>query len=173
MRGGVHVHGRNYLEGALTGLAFAGALAALSVLAVGSFRPADLPSPYWGRIGWLRSDTFGLFCFLVAVLAFTYSEFLRLSRLTRTGSDTERGDPGPLALFALAAARVTAVASTTLVVYLSVNAITHPYTLVLPVTHLLSWPTESTVRAGALFVTACAVAVSRTQRIALGSLRRG
>jgi hypothetical protein len=166
------VRRRPYLEGAVTGLAFSGALVALSAFAVGSFRPGDLAFPYWGRIGWLRTDTFGLACLIMALLTFTCSEFLRLSRITRHGSSTPQTEPGPLALFTLAAARATAAASATVVVYLSVNAVTHPETLEMPATHLLSWPTESTVRAAALVVTACAVAVTRTQRIALNRAGR-
>jgi hypothetical protein len=164
---------RSCVEGAVTGLAYAGTLVALSALAVGTFRPGELASPYWGRITWLRTDTFGLTCFILAALGFTYSEFLRLSRITRHRSDAPTPEAEPLALLTLATARVLTVASSALVVYLSANDLTQPETLGLPVTHLLSWPTESTVRAAALVVTACAVAVARTQRITMGIHGRG
>ncbi len=65
-----------------------------------------------------------------------------------------------------AVARALVVAASTLFVYISVNSITHPQTLVLPATHLLSWPTESTLRAVALIIAAIAVTVARTNRIA-------
>jgi hypothetical protein len=39
-----------------------------------------------------------------------------------------------------------------LVVYLSVNAVTHPYTLTLRATHFASWPTEGTLRVFALLL---------------------
>jgi hypothetical protein len=160
---------RVYLEGALTGLAYAGALVAVSVFLVGSFKPGDLSSPYWQRIGRLRTDTFGFVCFFMATVAFAWSEFLRLSRVARPRSEPVAPDPGSLALLALATARAVAVAGSVLIAYLSVNAVTHPGTLGLSATHLLSWPTESTLRAVALFFTACAVAVARTLRITTGN----
>jgi len=158
---------RRYLEGAVTGLAYASALAALSVFAVGSFRTQGLFTPYWGRIASLRTDTFGFGCYVVATLAFGYSEFLRLSRIVRHRSTAAIPDVGPIALLVSAASRALVVAASVLVVYLSVNAVTHPQTLALPATHLLSWPTEGTLRAIALVVTALAVAVARIQRIAM------
>ena len=48
-----------------------------------------------------------------------------------------------------------------LVVYLSVNAVTHPATLRLQATHLLSWPAEGTLRVVALLLAAVYVAVLR------------
>jgi hypothetical protein len=159
---------RSYLEGAVTGLAYAGALAALSVFVVGSFRPGQLASPYWERIGRLRTDTFGFVCFFMATVTFAWSEFLRLSRMARHRPEAIKPDTGPLPLLALATARALAIASAVLVAYLSVNAVTHPQTLGLSATHLFSWPTESTLRAAALILTACAVAVARTLRITTG-----
>ena len=63
-------------------------------------------------------------------------------------------------------------ASATVVAYLSLNAVTHPETLEMPITHLFSFPTEGTVRAAALVVTTCAVAVARAQRITLSRAGR-
>jgi hypothetical protein len=40
--------------------------------------------------------------------------------------------------------------STMMAIYLMVNSITHPKTLGMPLTHVLSWPTEGTVLAVAL-----------------------
>jgi len=42
---------RGWIEGAFTGLGYATALASLSVFLVGSFRPQDLPMPYWADLG--------------------------------------------------------------------------------------------------------------------------
>jgi hypothetical protein len=155
---------RTGVEGASTGLAYAGALAAVSVFLVGSFRPTELPLPYWGRIAWLRTDTFGFSCVIVAVFAYVQSEYLRVSR----GARSERkglGDPKTITILTLVTARVCAVAGSVLVAYLSINEVTHPQTLALTATHLLAWPTEATLRVVALVVTACAVAVARVQRI--------
>jgi len=152
------------LEGAVTGLAFSSGLGALSVFAVGSFRPQELPFPYWSRIASLRTDTFGFVCFVVGALAFVQSEYLRLSR---TVPRHAAADSRSLNHATAAGARGLIVSSTVLVVYLSLNAVTHPRSLNLAATHLLSWPTEGTLRAVALIVAACAVAVDRTQRIAM------
>ena len=159
---------RRYLEGISTGLAYSGALAALSALAVASFRPNDLSMPYWASIGWLRTDTFGFICFVLATLSFALAEFLRLSRVVGQRRSAVEPAPSPLAVLVAAIARALAAASSILVVYLSVNAVTHPNTLLLPATHRLSWPTEGTLRVAALIVTACAAAVARTQRIGMG-----
>lgn len=156
---------RWYLEGAATGLAFASGLVALSVFAVGSFRPQELPSPYWSRIDALRTDTFGFFCFVVASLALMQSEYLRLTRPARRHSAPQ--DSRLLRIVA-AGARALVVAGTVLVVYLSLNVVTHPQSLNLHATHFVSWPTEGTLRVVALVVVAGAVAVARTVRIAMG-----
>jgi hypothetical protein len=67
-------------------------------------------------------------------------------------------------LFTTVVARSLAAAGTTLVAYISINAVTHPITLGLPATHLLSWPTEGTLRAVSLIVVAFAVAIDRALR---------
>lgn len=50
--------------------------------------------------------------------------------------------------------------STGLVAYISVNAVTHPFTLHLQATHFAPWPTEGTLRVIAL--AACAASVGLT-----------
>ena len=65
---------------------------------------------------------------------------------------------------ALAVAETVAVLATGLFVYLSFNAITHPETLLLHITHLLPWPAEGTVRVEALLLSGCSVAVWRYLR---------
>jgi hypothetical protein len=143
------------------------ALVALGVLAMGSFRPAELPTPYWGRIDWLRTDTFGVFCFIVAVVSLTFGEFLRLSRRVRRRESISSVTPNTRTVFLVATCRSLVAAGSLLIAYLSINAITHPQTLTLPVTHLLSWPTEGTLRVMTLVATACAAALARAQRITM------
>ena len=165
---------RGWIEGAFTGLGYATALASLSFFLVGSFRPQDLPMPYWADLGGLRSDTFGFGCFVVAAFSLCLSEYFRLSRisLARLHHEAENRPSSPLHHFVLAAARTSAAAGTTLVVYLSINSVTHPYTLLIAATHLLSWPTEGTLRVVGLVVTACAVAIARSLRITMGGPSR-
>ena len=57
--------------------------------------------------------------------------------------------------------KMVAVLVTGLVIYLSVNTVTHPATLDIHATHLASWPTEGTLRVESLVLCACAVAVLR------------
>jgi hypothetical protein len=64
----------------------------------------------------------------------------------------------------LAVAETIAVLATALFVYLSFNAITHPGSLPLHITHQLPWPAEGTVRVVALLLCACSVAVWRYLR---------
>jgi hypothetical protein len=156
------------VEGALTGLATGSALVAAGALAVGSLRPSELPTPYWVRLGWLRTDTLGVVCFVIATLAFTASESLRLSRTaTRPTSAPADASSGPTHVLTLAAARALTAAAAVLVVYLSVNAVTHPRSLDLPATHFGSWPTESTLRVAACVVVTIAAGIARTKRIAV------
>jgi hypothetical protein len=154
---------RRVIEGGVSGVAYASGLVALSAFLVGSFRPRDLSHPYVGHLAWLRVDSFGVACFFVATVGLATSSFLRRSRLITPRTATDRS-PGTINLFATAVARSLIVAGTTLVVYISVNAVTHPITLGRPVTHLLSWPTEGTLRAVSLVVVAFAVAVDRAMR---------
>jgi hypothetical protein len=162
---------RCWIEGVFTGLGYAAGLAAISVFLVGSFRPQDLPMPYWTDLRWLRTDTFGFGCFIVAVVSMCASEFLRLSRKGLPENQAETPRPGPLHTLVLAGARTLAVAGTVLVAYLSVNSVTHPITLLLQATHLLSFPTESTLRVVGLIIVACAVAIARSLRISVSGGR--
>lgn len=156
------------VEGALTGLATGSALVVAGALAAGSVRPSELPAPYWVRLGWLRTDTLGVICFFVATLAFTASESLRLSRAaTRPTSAPADAPTGQTQVLTLAAARALTAAAALLVVYVSVNAVTHPRSLDLPATHLGSWPTESTLRVAACAVVTVAAGIARTKSIAV------
>jgi hypothetical protein len=53
------------------------------------------------------------------------------------------------------------VLGTGLVIYLSLNAVTHPVTLTIQLTHLLPGPSEGTVRVIALGICLAAVATRR------------
>jgi len=114
--------------------------------------------PYWSQLPRLRTDTCGAAAFVVVAITLVVSEYLRLRRTgvpQKDGSEVAR--QRPLTDFAKAVARVVALLGTALVVYLSVNAVTHPHTLVIHATRFASWPTESTLRVIALLL--CVVSV--------------
>jgi hypothetical protein len=162
------------VEAAAAGLAFGSLLEWASTALVGSFRPLDLADPYWRGVPWLRTDTSGFAAFIVAAVCLLSSEYLRLRRRRRAASAgavppppasagtaplspaSAGAVPPPLAgeavLLAMAAAETVAVLATGLFGYLSVNAVTHHYTLQIQATHLLSWPTEGTLRVVALLL---------------------
>jgi hypothetical protein len=159
MPGGVR-RGRLAVEAIATGLAFAALLGWASTALVGSFRGQDLPGRYWQPIP-LRTDTSGFIAFLVAAISLTTSEYLRLRRRRAAATGPP---PGPAATLGLAVARTVAVLATGLFVYLSFNALTHPGSLELHITHLLPWPAEGTVRVEALLLCAGSAAVWRYLR---------
>jgi hypothetical protein len=132
---------------------------------VGSFRDSELPAPYWAGIPHLRTDTTGETAFLVLAVCLATSEYLRLTRRRGNAATPAQQPPSSnTALLTVAAARTVAVLATGTVIYLSVNAITHPATLALHLTHLAPWPAEGTVRVIALFLCACAAATLRYLR---------
>ena len=142
------------VEAAAAGLAFGSLLEWASTALVGSFRPLDLADPYWRGVPWLRTDTSGFAAFIVAAVCLLSSEYLRLRR--RRSAASAGAVPPPTApggvLLAMAAAETVAVLATGLFGYLSVNAVTHPATQQIQATHLLSWPTEGTLRVVALLL---------------------
>src|SRR6202044_1935170 len=90
------------------------------------------------------------------------SRYLQLSR--RSGAPVEPVARTAGVTLVQAVAETAAVLATALVVYLSVNAVTHPVTLRLQLTHLWPWPSEGTVRVIALAICLVAVASSRYLR---------
>ena len=145
------------VEAAAAGLAFGSLLLWASTCLVGSFRPQDLADPYWHGLPWLRTDTSGFAAFVVAAVCLLSSEYLRLRRRRRGGPAAPAGAAPPrtasgAALLAMAAAETVAILATGLFGYLSVNAVTHPATLQIQATHLLSWPAEGTLRVAALLL---------------------
>jgi hypothetical protein len=162
------------VEAAAAGLAFGSLLLWASTCLVGSFRQQDLGDPYWREVPWLRTDTSGFAAFIVAAVCLLVSEYLRLRR--RRGGPGGPGSPAapagaasPLAasgaaLLAMAASETVAVLATGLFGYLSVNAVTHPATLQIHATHLLSWPTEGALRVVALLLCIVSVGLFRYLR---------
>jgi hypothetical protein len=155
---------RRLIDGGVNGLAYSSGLVALSAFLVGSFRPQDLSQPYVGHLAWLRIDSLGIVCFFVATVGLATSGYLRRSYGDTRRSATAGPTPGTLSLLTSVVARSLIAAGTTLVVYVSINAVTHPITLGRPATHLLSWPTEGTLRAVSLIVVTFAVAIERSLR---------
>lgn len=149
-------------EASAAGLAYGAGLCWASVCLVASFRPGDLRTPYWRDVPGLRTDTCGIVAFLALAVCLGTSEYLRLRR-RRDATVTPGGGSWSRTrrLFALATSETVAILATGLVVYLSVNAVTHPATLEIHATHLAPWPTEGTLRAAALLMCACSVTVLR------------
>jgi hypothetical protein len=148
------------VEAVTAGLAFAALLVWASTALVGSFRGQDLPGRYWQPIP-VRTDTSGFIAFLVAAICLAASEYLRLRRRREA---VPAPPPDRAATMVLAVAETVAVLATGLFVYLSFNAITHPESLLLHITHLLPWPAEGTVRVEALVLSAVSAAVWRYLR---------
>ena len=153
-RAGGRRRGRLAAEAVTLGLAVAGLLCWASTALVGSFRDQDLPLRYWQPIP-LRTDTSGFIAFLVAAVCLVTTGYLRLYRRREPVSGPP---PGPSAMLLLAVAEAVAVLATGLFGYLSFNALMHPATLQLHITHLLPWPAEGTVRVEALLLCACSIA---------------
>jgi hypothetical protein len=179
------------VEAAAAGLAFGSLLEWASTALVGSFRPLGLADPYWRGVPWLRTDTSGFAAFIVAAVCLLSSEYLRLRR--RRSAPSARAVPpaasagpvppaasaGPVppptvpggaVLLAMAAAETVAVLATGLFGYLSVNAVTHPATQQIQATHLLSWPTEGTLRVVALLL--CIVSFGMVRYLRPGIVAR-
>lgn len=150
------------LEALATGLAYGAGLCWISVCFLANFRPGDLGVPYWSGVPQLRSDTCGILAFFAVAVCLGTSEYLRLRRrrdaMATPGPGSSRGTAKP---FALAASETTAVLATGLVIYVSVNAVTHRATLGMRATHLAAWPTEGTLRVVALLLCVCSVMVLR------------
>lgn len=156
------------VEAVAVGLAYGGGLCWASTCLVASFRLQLLANPYWSAVPGLRTDTCGALAFVVAAIGLAISEYLRLERRQGGGVAWSRPQQarGAEQLAALAVAETVAALSTGLVAYLSVNAITHPYTLVVQATHFVSWPTEGTLRVLALF--ACVASLGLTRYLRAG-----
>jgi hypothetical protein len=122
--------------------------------------------PYWPAIPELRTDTTGALAFAVAIVGLVLSKYLQLER--RNGPPAAPAAPAASRNLLQAAAESAVFLGTGVVIYLSLNAVTHPFTLRLQLTHLLPWPSEGTVRVIALAVCLAAVAVTRYLRASAG-----
>jgi membrane protein implicated in regulation of membrane protease activity len=156
------------IESVAFGLGYAATLIWIGSAFVGSFGDFDDAYPYWPAIHGLRTDTAGAIAFAVAVVTLVPSRYLQLRRraagprAAAPAAVTAEGSAGTAAV--LAVADVAAVLGTGVVIYLSVNAAMHPWTLPIQLTHLLPWPTEGTVRVVALVVCLAAMAARRYLR---------
>ena len=156
---------RLVIESMMFGLAYGAGLCWASVCLLASFRPDILAMPYWSGIRYLRSDTCGVLAFFLVAIFLTCSEFLRLRRrasgLVRP-PHALLTDRRSAAVFAVA--ETVAILATGTVIYLSLNSITHPVTLEIQATHLISWPSEGTLRVISLFLCGCSVGALRFLR---------
>jgi hypothetical protein len=152
---------RLVVESAAFGLGYTAVLIWIGSALVGSFGYTDA-DPYWSVIPRLRTDTAGILAFAVAIVSLVVSKYLQLRR----GGDPPARPTARTAGVHLvqAVAETAAVLGTGLVIYLSCNAFMHPWTLNLHLTHLLSWPSEGTVRVIGLGVCLVAVATRRYLR---------
>ena len=133
---------------------------------VASFTAGEA-EPYWPAIPGLRTDTTGALAFAVAVVGLALSKYLQLERRGDPPAEQTEARPASVNLVQ-AAAETAAFLGTGVVIYLSLNAVTHPFTLRLQLTHLWPWPSEGTVRVIALAVCLAAVAVTRYLRATAG-----
>jgi hypothetical protein len=153
------------VESAAFGLGYTAVLIWSGTALVASFT-SDEANPYWPDIPGLRTDTTGALSFAVAILGLVLSKYLQLERRS---SPSVRRAPRPAGVNLLQSVAETAVfLGTAVVIYLSLNAVTHPYTLPLQLTHLSPGPSEGTVRVIALGVCLAAVAVARYLRATAG-----
>jgi hypothetical protein len=125
---------------------------------VAAFSPYE-SYPYWPAIPHLRTDTSGVLAFAVALVSLTVSKYLELRRRGDRGDRPVKPATRPAGVHAVqAVAEAAVVCATGLVVYLSLNAVVHPWTLPVHLTHLAPWPSEGTVRVIGLTVCWAAVA---------------
>jgi hypothetical protein len=157
--------GKLVVESVAFGLGYAAVLIWSGTALVAIFTSGE-SNPYWPAIPGLRTDTTGALAFAVAVVGLVASKYLQLDRRSRPPAQ-------PAARLASvnlvqAVAETAAILGTGVVIYLSLNAVTHPFTLRLQLTHLWPWPSEGTVRVIALGVCLAAVAASRYLRATAG-----
>jgi hypothetical protein len=154
------------VESAAFGLGYVAALIWSGSAIVASFTGYEA-TPYWPALPHLRTDTAGVIAFAVAIVTLVVSRYLQLRRRNGAPAQPAARPAGVLAVLAIA--ETAAVLGTGLVVYLSLNAVTHPITLRLQLTHLWPWPSEGTVRVIGLGICLAAVATSRYLRAAASS----
>jgi hypothetical protein len=155
------------IESAAFGLGYSAVLIWVGSALVASFTDYEA-FPYWPAIPHLRTDTSGVIAFGISLISLAVSRYLQLRR--RNGGPVVPAARSAGVLAVQAAAETAAVLATGMVIYLSMNAVTHPFTLRLQLTHLWPWPSEGTVRVIGLGVCLVAVAVSRYLRASASRL---
>jgi len=153
------------VESVAYGLGYTAVLIWAGTALVASFTGGEA-NPYWPAIPGLRTDTTGALAFGVAIVGLVVSKYLQLER--RNGPPAEPAERPASRNLVQAAAETAAFLGTGVVIYLSLNAVTHPFTLRLQLTHLWPWPCVGTVRVIALAVCLAAVAVTRYLRATAG-----
>ena len=146
------------VESVALGLGYIGLLVFGGAALVASFSNNEA-YPYWPYIPNLRTDTSGVLAFAVALVSLSVSRYLELRRRDGRGNAPVRPVSRSAGIHAVqAVADAALVCGTGLVIYLSLNAVTHPDTLERQLTHLMPRPTEGTVRVIGLAVCLAAVA---------------
>ena len=148
-------------EALTAGITYAAGLCWTSVCLLAILRPRGLSAPYWRDIAGLRTDTCGIAAFFAVAICFTMSEYLRLRPKDSAATPNRVSVNGAIKALALAASRTIMTLSSGLVIYISLNAVTHPATLDMQATHLAAWPTEGTLRVTALLLSALSVTILR------------
>jgi hypothetical protein len=156
-----HANGKLVFESVAFGAGYTAMLIWVGSALVASFSGGEA-NPYWPVIPFLRTDTVGDIAFAVAIVSLVVSRYLQLRR---RGVAPVQPAARPAGLVMVqAVAETAAVLCTAVVIYLSFNAVTHPETLELQLTHLLPGPSEGTVRVIALGICLVASATSRFLR---------
>ena len=149
---------RLVVESVALGLGYAAVLIFGGAALVAAFSNNE-SSPYWALIPRLRTDTSGVIAFVVAMVSLPVSRYLELRRRGDRGDTPVRPVSRSAGVHAVqAVAEAALVLGTGLVIYLSLNAVTHPWTLEVQLTHLAPRPSEGTVRVVGLFICLAAVA---------------
>jgi hypothetical protein len=154
-------NGKLVIESVAFGVGYTAMLIWIGSALVASFTGGEA-NPYWPVIPFLRTDTAGDLAFAVAIVSLVVSRYLQLRRRGAAASQPAARPAGLVMVQAMA--ETAAVLCTAVVIYLSVNAVTHPETLERQLTHLLPGPSEGTVRVIALGICLVAVATSRYLR---------